>query len=206
MRGDYLHLKGAFWKLFIATPSFDNYPINHHHNERHNHRSSTTLGGETLVRSCKEQLHHCALTRFHYAFTCNTMPTHGNFYAITSKGLHSQVEAASWKKGGERRKGAEKSEGDHSYIHTENSQEKALKTVSSEPPKLSQKLAIFTIFHHSNHFEFFTKVVPKILIYLENQLSPSFHLICYTVHWRHQEAENFSFGILEARRSEDWGN
>ena len=114
--------------------------------------------------------------------------------------------AASWKEGGKRGKTLGGNQPEIIPSSTQKIAKKALKIVSSEPPELSQKLAIFTIFHHPNHFEFFTKVVPKTLICLENQLSPTFHLICHTVRWRHQEAENCSFGILEARRSEDWGS
>ena len=50
--------------------------------------------------------------------------------------------------------------------------------------------SIFTIFHYLDHFKFFMKVVPKTLICLGDQLSSPFHLICYTICWRHQGTPN----------------
>jgi hypothetical protein len=60
--------------------------------------------------------------------------------------------------------------------------------------------SIFTIFHYSDHFEFFTKVVPKTLICLGGQLSSPVHLICYTVCWWHQgtpSSKSWEFWKLE---------
>ena len=65
-------------------------------------------------------------------------------------------------------KGELESEGKSFNHQFKNSQENLSKIVSSEPPVLSQKLAIFTTFHHPNHFGSFTKVVPKMLICLGN--------------------------------------
>jgi hypothetical protein len=47
--------------------------------------------------------------------------------------------------------------------------------------------SVFTTFHHLNHLESFTKVVPKTLICLGNQFSPSSISSIAHFLWRHQE-------------------
>lgn len=66
--------------------------------------------------------------------------------------------------------------------------------------------SIYTIFHHPNHLESFTKVVPKTLICLGDQLSSPFHIIhCTFPLETSRSTKEQTLGDLEAKRSEEEG-
>jgi hypothetical protein len=139
-----------------------------------------------------------ALTRIHYALTCilcnhmeHTMESQGGTvqpHAAAARGIREGREETSFKSDQSGR-GLESWEERKTRENTSStfnpSGHHTFRPDVSPAHRFSH--SIFTIFHCSNHFGFFTKVVPKTLICLGRQLSSPFHLICYTICWRHQE-------------------
>ena len=217
MCSGYLHSNVALWKFLLQIPNSGDFPMHHHHHWRHNHRTTTTPG----VVHFKHQLsiwcsHHHLIMQKGWL---------GRDFGFVPLSLTLEEGDESWRlTRQERRQGigrrAARKKGDATpKKNCKNSLNQAFQKLPRRPIRpdterwrpdasvgCSSCSSIYTIFHHPNHLESFTKVVPKTLICLGDQLSSPFHLIhCTFPLETSRSTKEQTLGDLEAKRSEEEG-